>query len=135
MKDTIIKKIFFVQQDLPPIEEFIQKGYLHALQIKIDNKDQWIIFRNRREVQLYEYLKSPKDYKAKEKMFDAETFPEYAYTTKSDGTPDYIRMVLPKKWLIKDKNIKRKLEIVIANKDQENDRLLHTLYSKVRQQK
>lgn len=127
-----LKEYFLVVDKLPTVDEFNKAGYLGALPIKEDNKDLWILFRSKKEIQIYEYLKAPDDYKTKEKIFNAD-IEGYSYVLDTVGNPKYIELQLSKKWLIEDRNIKRELEVIVSDLDQENDLLLHTLYSKTRE--
>lgn len=133
MENNIIKN-FLIVKKLPSAKEFLKAKYLYALPVKKDNEELWIIFRNRKEIQTYEYLQSPNDYKVKEKIFSAD-IKGYSYVQNQGEAPQYIEMQLPEKWVIEDKNMKRELEIVISDLDQNNDQLLHTLYSKTREKK
>ncbi|MDX9739453.1 MAG: hypothetical protein RBT33_03815 [Candidatus Dojkabacteria bacterium] len=127
-----LKEHFLVVDKLPTVDEFKKAGYLYALPIKEGTKELWILFRDKREVQIYEYLKAPDDYKTKERIFNAD-IEGYSYVLDSVGNPEYIELQLSKKWLIEDRNIKRELEVIVSDLDQENDLLLHTLYSKTRE--
>lgn len=129
-----IKENFLVLENPPSTEDFKRHGYHSATPIFISDKIYWVIFRNKHESILYEYLQAPNDYKVKENLFGIVINKGYAYTTKK-GVPDYLQLVPSDKWEIKDKNIKRELDIVISNKDQSNDQLLHYLYTKTREKK
>jgi hypothetical protein len=132
LKDT--KNNFLILNKLPSAKEFLKVKYLYALPVKINKKEQWIIFRNQKEVQIYEYLQSPNDYRVKEDLFGIIIDKGYAYST-TKGVPTNLQLVLPKKWVIEDSKIKRELEVVVTDIDQENDQLLHELYTKARDKK
>lgn len=134
MKLKDIKNNFLILNKLPSDKEFLKVKYLYALPVKINKKEQWIIFRNQKEVQIYEYLQSPNDYKVKERIFNAD-IEGYSYVQNEGSKPQFISLQLPKKWVIEDSKIKRELEVVVTDIDQENDHLLHELYSKARDKK
>lgn len=134
MKLKDIKNNFLILNKLPSAKEFLKAKYLYALPVMINKKEQWIIFRNQKEVQIYEYLQSPNDYKVKERIFNAD-IEGYSYVQNEGSKPQYISLQLPKKWVIEDSKIKRELEVVVTDIDQENDQLLHDLYSKARDKK
>jgi hypothetical protein len=129
-----LKEYFLVVDKLPTVDEFNKAGYLCALPIKDDNKERWILLRNKNEMRVYEYLQSPNDYKVKERIFNAD-IEGYSYVQNEGSKPQFISLQLPKKWVIEDSKIKRELEVVVTDIDQENDHLLHELYSKARDKK
>ena len=129
-----LRENFLVLEKLPPTEDFVQKKYHSALPVVLDNKGYFVIFRNERESRIYSFLQSPNDYKVKEDLFGIIIDKGYAYST-TKGVPTNLRLVLPKKWVIEDSKIKRELEVVVTDIDQENDQLLHELYTKARDKK
>ncbi len=129
-----LREKFLVLEELPPTEDFVKKKYHSALPVVLKDKAYFIIFRNERESRIYTYLQSPNDYKVKEDLFGIIIEKGYAYATKK-GVPYNLQLVLPKKWVIEDSKIKRELEVVVTDIDQENDQLLHELYTKTRDKK
>jgi hypothetical protein len=130
-----LRKNFLVKEKPPTKEDFESgKCFLAEPFIEKDKRVFWIWFENYEEYKKYEYLESPSDYKTKEKLFGVLVEKGYAYITKK-GTPSRIQLVLPEKWEIKDKNIKRSLSVVLQGIDEDNDRLLHDLYTKARGKK
>lgn len=129
-----LRENFLVLEKLPPTEDFVQKKYHSALPVVLDNKGYFVIFRNERESRIYSFLQSPNDYKVKEDLFGIIIDKGYAYST-TKGVPTNLQLVLPKKWVIEDSKIKRELEVVVTDIDQENDQLLHELYTKARDKK
>jgi len=129
-----LREKFLVLEKLPPTEDFVQKKYHTALPVVLDNKGYFVIFRNERESRIYSFLQSPNDYKVKEDLFGIIIDKGYEYST-TKGIPTNLQLVLPKKWVIEDSKIKRELEVVVTDIDQENDQLLHELYTKARDKK
>ena len=129
-----LREKFLVLEKLPPTEDFVQKKYHTALPVVLDNKGYFVIFRNERESRIYSFLQSPNDYKVKEDLFGIIIDKGYEYST-TKGIPTNLQLVLPKKWIIEDSKIKRELEVVVTDIDQENDHLLHELYTKARDKK
>ncbi|HRZ19516.1 MAG TPA: hypothetical protein P5136_05660 [Methanofastidiosum sp.] len=129
-----MKGYCLVVDKLPPVDEFKKLGYLCAIPIKDDKKERWVLLRNKNEMRIYEYLQSPNDYKVKERIFNAD-IEGYSYVQNEGSKPQFISLQLPKKWVIEDSKIKRELEVVVTDIDQENDHLLHELYSKARDKK
>ena len=130
-----LRKSFIVFDKLPSSKEFLKNKYTSVISIKEGGKSYYIIFRNLREVRLYSYLQSTKDCKAKEELFGIDIDKGYAYVADGNSAPSYLQLVLPKKWVIEDSKIKRELEVVVTDINQENDQLLHELYSKTRDKK
>jgi len=129
-----LRKNFLVQEVLPNTKDFVNKKYHSAVPIIDGGKTYFVVFRNSRESRIYTYLQSTNDYKVKEELFGVIIDKGFAYTTKN-GKPENLQLVLPKKWIIEDSKIKRVLEVVVTNFDQENNQLLHELYTKVREKK
>lgn len=129
-----LRENFLVLEKLPPTEDFVNKKYHSALPIILDNKGYVVVFRNERESRIYSFLQSPNDYKVKEDLFGIIIDEGYAYSS-TKGVPSNLQLVLPKKWVIEDSKIRRELEVVVTDIDQENDQLLHELYTKARDKK
>ncbi len=129
-----LRENFLVQEKFPTVEEFTKKKFHSAVPIVIEDKAYFVILRNERESRIYTYLQSPNDYKVKEDLFGIIITEGYAYST-TKGIPTNLQLVLPKKWVIEDSKIKRELEVVVTDIDQENDQLLHELYTKARDKK
>ena len=129
-----LREKFLVLEKLPPTEDFVNKKYHSALPVVLDDKGYFVVFRNSRESRIYSFLQSPNDYKVKEDLFGIIIDEGYAYST-TKGIPTNLQLVLPKKWVIEDSKIKRELEVVVTDIDQENDQLLHELYTKARDKK
>lgn len=129
-----LRENFLVLEKLPTPEDFTKKKYHSAVPIVIENKAYFVILKNERESRIYAYLQSPNDYKVKEGLFGIIIEKGYAYST-NKGVPYNLQLVLPKKWVIEDSKIKRELEVVVTDIDQENDYLLHELYTKTRDKK
>ena len=129
-----LRENFLVLEKFPTTEDFVKKKYHSALPIILDDKGYVVVFRNERESRIYTFLQSPNDYKVKEDLFGIIIDKGYAYTT-TKGVPTNLQLVLPKKWVIEDSKIKRELEVVVTDIDQENDQLLHDLYTKARDKK
>jgi hypothetical protein len=126
-----IKKYFLIKKT-PPNEEVFKTQKLHSTEpLKIDNQLVWVLFRSPEESRLFDYLQNKNDYKSKEKLFGVIIDEGYAYSTKK-GVPHNLQLVLKKPWLIEEKNISRKLEVVVTDIDTDNKYLLHDLYTKVR---
>lgn len=96
-----------------------------------DGKKYWIIFKTVYGSRLYDYLFSKKDYEAKEKLFGID---DEGNVTIEDGNEnyDFIQYKVPKDWILSDKKIKRKLKVIVTDVNQKNDRLLHSIYLKIR---
>ena len=129
-----LRENFLVLEKLPPTEDFVNKKYHSALPVVLDDKGYFVVFRNERESRIYSFLQSPNDYKVKEDLFGIIIDEGYAYST-TKGIPTNLQLVLPKKWVIEDSKIRRELEVVVTDIDQENDQLLHELYTKARDKK
>ena len=129
-----LREKFLVLEKFPPTEDFVNKKYHSALPVVLDDKGYFVVFRNSRESRIYSFLQSPNDYKVKEDLFGIIIDEGYAYST-TKGIPTNLQLVLPKKWVIEDSKIKRELEVVVTDIDQENDQLLHELYTKARDKK
>jgi len=129
-----LREKFLVLEKFPPTEDFVNKKYHSALPVVLDDKGYFVVFRNSRESRIYSFLQSPNDYKVKEDLFGIIIDEGYAYST-TKGIPTNLQLVLPKKWVIEDSKIRRELEVVVTDIDQENDQLLHELYTKARDKK
>ncbi len=126
-----LKKNFLLSERLPSEEEYKKNKYSSTQLVIIEGKAYWLIFRTRLERIMYEYLENSNNYKAKESLFGIGIKKGYAYVSKQ-SLPFFIQLVLPQKWVIEDRNIKRELSIVVTNGDNPNKNLLHELYSKTR---
>jgi len=127
-----LRKNFLVQETLPTAKEFTKYKYHSAVPIVIEEKRYFVILKNSIDSRIYTYLQNPNDYKVKEDIFGIMIKKGYAYTEKN-GIPNNIQLVLPEKWSLEDSKIKRELEVIITDVEQENDQLLHELYTKTRE--
>lgn len=132
---TLLKNLFLITEKEPSPEDLLSKNGLYALPLTINSRTYWIIIRDNKDSILLKYLLKNQNYKDKEKLFGLAIDKGYAYLGGTKKPPEYMQLVLPKKWEIKDKNISRKLDVVITNVDQKNKTLLHELYKKVRSNK
>jgi len=127
-----LRKNFLVQEIMPTAEEFTKYKYHSAVPVVIDEKTYFVILKDSIDSRIYTYLHNPNGYKVKEDIFGVIIDKGYAYIRKN-GLPNILQLVLPKKWTIEDSKIKRELEVIITNVDQENDQLLHELYTRTRE--
>jgi len=132
MKLVELKKRFTIIPGKLPANTLKKYRAHSAERFIIDGKEYWAVFKSPREQDIFTFLTSKEGYKVKEHLFGVVIDEGYAYTKGQGEAPDYMQLVLPNKWKIKDRNIEREFTVVVSNIDEENDPLLHELYSKTR---
>lgn len=120
----------WVKDRQPTLKDYQDEKCISAYRLIEEGKEYWLLIRNKRDQMIYEYLKSPDDYKTKERIFGASLEEGYADV----GNMAYTEFVLQEPLIIEEKNHKRKLIVLVSNKNTENDKLLHSLSIKTRQE-
>jgi hypothetical protein len=127
-----IKKYFHIYKGKPDLS-YLESDFFHSIaNIEIEGTTYNVELKDNTDSVLFEYLKNPNDYKAKEALFGVIIEDGYARLGVKEKAPVYLQLVLPKPWVISDKNITRELAVVISNSDQSNDSLRHEMYRRTR---